>query len=89
MGTEQGAALGTTALKTLQESVLKQYLEDYIVHWDSLLSDIQIIPFSGKKQMVEVLNIISGEHSPIRLFLEAVDQETSLSCLDKDQSLLE
>jgi type VI secretion system protein ImpL len=89
LGTEQGAALDETALKTLQESVLKQYLEEYIVHWDSLLADIQIIPFSGKKQMVEVLNIISGEQSPIRVFLEAVDQETSLSCLKKDQSLLE
>ncbi len=33
--------------------------------------------------MLEVLNIIAGKNSPLRLFLEAVDQETSMKCLPK------
>jgi type VI secretion system protein ImpL len=74
----------------LRENVFKLYLEDYIKVWDTLLDDIQIKPFSGQTQMVEVLNIISSNNSPLRLFLEAVDQETSMSCLTKkDKSILD
>ena len=88
-GSQQEFSLSTSEIKVLDESVLKLYFLDYIKYWDDLLEDIQIKSFSSQTQMVEVLNIISGEHSPIKFFLQSVDQETSMSCLDeKDQSLL-
>ncbi len=82
--------LSAEELKILRENIFKLYLENYIKAWDALLDDIQIKPFSGQTQMVEVLNIVSSDNSPLRLFLEAVDQETSMSCLTKkDKSLLD
>jgi len=89
-GTKKQEKLSAEELKTLRENIFKLYLEDYIKTWDALLDDIQIKPFSGQTQMVEVLNIISSNNSPLRLFLEAVDQETSMNCLaKKDKSLLD
>lgn len=89
LGTKRATVLSAAELKVLRENVLKQYFKDYIEQWDGLLSEIQIKPFSGQEQMVEVLNIISGDNSPLRLLLQAVDQETSFNCLAaKDKSLL-
>ncbi|MEE9344246.1 MAG: type VI secretion system membrane subunit TssM [Methylococcales bacterium] len=88
-GTTQEVIFSAAEVDALTESVLNLYLKDYIRHWDDLLDDIQIKPFSNQAQMVEVLNIISGEHSPIKLFLESVAQETSMKCLsNKDTSIL-
>ncbi|WP_333874583.1 type VI secretion system membrane subunit TssM [Methylobacter sp.] len=90
IGMTKQEKLSDQELKLLGENVFKLYLEDYIKTWDALLDDIQITPFSGQTQMVEVLNIVSSDNSPLRLFLEAVDQETSMSCLvKKDKSLLD
>ena len=90
VGSEKQGKLSEEELKDLRENGFKLYLEDYIKAWDALLDDIQIIPFSGQTQMVEVLNILSSDNSPLRLFLEAVDKETSMSCLErKDKSLLD
>lgn len=90
LGTKQAARLTDAELKTLRENVLKHYFEDYIQQWDGLLSDIQIKPFSSQTQMIEVLNIIAGENSPLRLLLQAADRETSFACLaEKDKSLLD
>ena len=89
LGTEKQSALSDAQLKDLRQQVLQLYLQEYIQHWDDLLADIQIKPFSNQTQMVEVLNILSGDNSPLKLLLQAVDKETSLSCLaKKDQSLL-
>ncbi len=88
-GTQQDPGFSASEIKVLNESVLKLYLQDYINYWDDLLEDIQIKSFSSQAQMVEVLNIVSGEHSPVKLFLQAVDLETSMSCLENDdQSML-
>ncbi|CAA9889690.1 IcmF1 [Candidatus Methylobacter favarea] len=90
LGTKQEKSLTDSDLLMLRENVLKHYLEDYIEPWEALLKDIQLKPFSSQTQMVEVLNIIAGENSPLRLFLEAVDQETSMNCLNKkDKTLLD
>ncbi|WP_084190926.1 type VI secretion system membrane subunit TssM [Methylomarinum vadi] len=87
-GIKDEKTLSKEELKVLQEDVLKLYLQDYIKHWDELLQDIQLKPFTSQVQMVEMLNIISGEHSPIKLFLQSVDQETSMACLAKKEDSL-
>ncbi len=88
-GIKQEIRLTIEELRSLHDSVLKLYMEDYIKYWEELLDDVQIKSFSSQAQMVEVLNIISGKYSPIKLFLESVDQETSMSCLNiTDKSLL-
>ncbi len=88
LGTTEDVKLTDAEIKALRENVLKQYLNDYIKQWDDLLADIQLKPFSSQTQMVEVLNIVASENSPLRNFLQAVDQETSFACLtEKEKSL--
>ncbi len=88
-GIKQQQQLSKAEVSALEDNVKKLYFQDYNQHWDDLLEDIQIKPFTSQVQMVEMLNIISGDHSPVKLFLLAVDQETSMSCLHKkDDSLL-
>lgn len=84
LGTKQEKSLTERELSMLHENVLKHYLEDYIQQWEALLNDIQIKPFSSQTQLLEVLNIIAGENSPLGLFLEAADQETSMNCLTQN-----
>lgn len=90
IGTEKKAVLSDAKLNELREVVLKKYLEEYKQIWSDLLSDIEIKPFANQAQLVEILNIISGENSPLRLLLQAIDQETSFACLDeKDKTVLD
>ncbi len=82
--------LSIEEINDLRENVLKYYLLDYISFWDDLLADIVIKPVTSQAQLVEMLNIISAKNSPVKLYLEAVTEETSMSCLSKkNQSILE
>ncbi len=90
LGTTDAVKLNDAEMKALRENVLKQYLNDYIKQWDDLLSDVQLKPFSSQTQMIEVLNIVAGENSPLRQLLQAVDEETSFTCLEeKNQTMLD
>ena len=65
-------------LETLRDDVLKLYLDDYVLEWESLLDDIQIAPFTSLAQTVEMLNILSSDRSPLQQLLVAVEKETTL-----------
>uniref|UniRef100_UPI001177B77C type VI secretion system membrane subunit TssM n=1 Tax=Crenothrix polyspora TaxID=360316 RepID=UPI001177B77C len=89
IGSGQKTEFSDTELKALKENVSRLYFEDYIKRWDSLLADIQLKPFTNQEQMVELLGVVASESSPLKLFLQAVDGETSFRCLaDKEKSLL-
>lgn len=90
LGKKQNLLLSSEDFIKLRQEVLQLYLKDYIKHWDTFLNDLRVKPFTSQLQMVEVLNIISSKHSPIRQLLVSVDKETSMSCLHKvDQSILD
>ncbi len=90
LGTTAPTVLSSAELNTLRQEVLQLYLKDYVKHWDSFLNDIRIKPFTNQTQMVEVLNIVSGQRSPVRQLLIAVDKETSMSCLNSiNKSILD
>lgn len=72
-------------LEVLRNDVLELYLEDYKNQWASLIDDIQIVLFANLAQAVEVLNILSGDQSPLRLLLEAVDRETALDRVPEEE----
>jgi len=59
-------------------------LRDYIRQWDTLLNDIRIVPIANLAQATEVLKVLSGDQSPLRLLLEAVERETTLDRVDAD-----
>lgn len=88
LGSNETLALSIEEINVLRENVLKLYLQDYIRHWDDLLADIEIKPISSQTQLVEVLNMMAGKNSPIKLFFDAAAQETSMSCLVKKDSIL-
>jgi type VI secretion system protein ImpL len=89
IGSDRKAMMTEAELKDLREIVLKKYLQDYKQHWDDLLSDIEIKSFSNQAQLAEILTLISGDKSPLRLLLQAIDQETRFACLTaNDKSLL-
>ncbi|MGB3247412.1 MAG: type VI secretion system membrane subunit TssM [Sulfitobacter sp.] len=67
------------ALIRLSRDVLGLYYDDYIVQYDKLLGDVDIIPMNDLPSAVEVTNVLSGATSPILNVLKAVSQETRLA----------
>ncbi|MEM8732029.1 MAG: type VI secretion system membrane subunit TssM [Pseudomonadota bacterium] len=83
---EQGGLLeNESALLALSRDVLDLYYNDFIARYDSLLSDLDIIPMESLSHAVEVTNVLSGPTSPIVNVLTEVSAETSLT---EDRSAL-
>ena len=77
---EQGALLDNeTALLALSRDVLDLYYNDFIARYDSLLSDLDIIPMESLSHAVEVTNVLSGPTSPIVNILTEISKETRLT----------
>lgn len=74
----EGEVTEGVATKDLILQVEELYLQDYASHWNELLADINIVPFTSLTQAVDVLNVLSGESSPLRRLLEGVVHETAL-----------
>ncbi|MFZ3582466.1 type VI secretion system membrane subunit TssM [Loktanella sp. DJP18] len=72
------------AMLNLSRDVLVLYYDDYIVQYDQLLADIDIIPMADLPTAVEVTNVLSGPTSPIANVLEAVSAETNLTSVPED-----
>ncbi len=67
------------ALIKLSRDVLGLYYNDYVLHYDTLLGDVDIIPMNDLPSAVEVTNVLSGATSPILNVLQAVSDETRLT----------
>ena len=79
LGPQSEITVDQAELARLEGDVLSLYLDDYAAHWDGLLADVVIAPFSSLQHSVEMLNILSGPNSPIRSFLMAAARETTLT----------
>lgn len=88
-GTQSESSLSEVELELLRQEVRKLYLDDYARQWSALLNDIRIVPFKTLEETVQILNIISGVNSPMRLVLEAVEWETTLQRDEEQQSLVD
>ena len=62
----------------LRQDVLGLYLDDYVRKWDSLIADVQIVPFRSMSEGLDELNTLSGPNSPFRNLFQAFDAETQL-----------
>lgn len=77
---EQGSLLeNESALLALSRDVLDLYYNDYISRYDTLLSDLDIIPMESLSHAVEVTNVLSGPTSPIVNILTEISKETRLT----------
>lgn len=73
-------ASGSTGLDTtaLSREVTRLYFRDYISSWWQFLEDIRIRPFSNFHEAAEILNIITGDESPLVLVLRGAAEQTDL-----------
>jgi type VI secretion system protein ImpL len=81
LGPELERLSGNTDLAKLSNQVQRLYYDEYIQVWDQLLSDVRIVPLRNLRQAVEVLNLLSSNHSPLRSYLTLIQQQTSLARL--------
>jgi type VI secretion system protein ImpL len=65
--------------KKLEDDVAQLYMTDYAQRWDQLVADVGIVPIRSLPQAAEVLNVLSGPTSPLKLFLVDVAKETKLT----------
>ncbi|MEM6304079.1 MAG: type VI secretion system membrane subunit TssM [Pseudomonadota bacterium] len=67
------------ALIRLSRDVLGLYYSDFVLQYDRLLGDLDVIPMTDLAAAVEVTNVLSGATSPVINVLEAVSDETRLA----------
>ncbi|MFG1462662.1 type VI secretion system membrane subunit TssM [Xanthobacter sp. DSM 24535] len=63
----------------LKKDMLALYTSDYVAQWEALLSDITIAPFATLQQEMAVLQALIGPPSPLKVYLTAVAQQTTLA----------
>ena len=66
-------------LLAMSRDVLDLYYNDYVLQYDRLLGELDVIPMTDLANAVEVTNVLSGATSPIANVLEGIAQETKLT----------
>lgn len=80
---EEQWVLGSAAQESadvagLAREVRRLYFEDFLREWEALLADLAFVPVGNAAQAVDLLRVLSGEHSPLKQLLLAVARETDL-----------
>jgi len=73
--------LNKAELEQLETSIRKLYYAEYIDTWDTLLSDMKIVPFRNVNHATKVMDVMSGPNSPLRQLLSSVERNTNLTRL--------
>lgn len=63
-------------MEKLRRNILGLYLDDYTRHWDALLANVALKPFSTLQQGQDELFALSAPDSPLRDLLVAIDKQT-------------
>jgi type VI secretion system protein ImpL len=71
-------AAATRSAAGLGADVVELYERDYILTWEGILNDIELVPFSKTSQASETLSKLAGPTSPLRGVLAAVSDNTNL-----------
>lgn len=79
LGAPQDAEPDKEALILLSRDVLDLYFTDYVVAYNLLLSDVDLVPIGNLAQAAEVTQILSSPTSPLVNILTAVHYETRLT----------
>ncbi|MDR0702305.1 MAG: type VI secretion system membrane subunit TssM [Azoarcus sp.] len=103
VGKDEAWVLGTAGngRNTLQEiasgklarDVKRQYVADYISHWQRYLDDFGVREPVGLRDAAQILDTLAGVDSPLMRFMQGAARETTLykeaSRQDADKSLLD
>jgi type VI secretion system protein ImpL len=79
-GDDQGE-LSHAEIEQLDEELRRLYYEEYVRTWDAVVEDLRIVPFTSPGHALKVVEVLSGETSPIRSVLQGLDRNTSLTRL--------
>jgi type VI secretion system protein ImpL len=66
-------------LLAMSRDVLDLYYNDFVLEYDTLMGELDIIPMNDLANAVEITNVLSGATSPIANVLEGIAQETKLT----------
>jgi len=73
---------------SIEQSVLKNYQQDYIKYWDDLISDLSIRPLGTKAESLSILEPLTPDGNNLILkLLQAIKKETDFSA-EKDEKFL-
>jgi type VI secretion system protein ImpL len=79
-----GSGVSAASWLKLTSQVTDLYERDYNNAWDTLLSDLEIVPASTVQQYADALGILAGPTSPLRGVLRIVVENTSLVTSSSD-----
>lgn len=83
---EESWILGATAQasnnpaeqRQIIDTLCRLYLSDYLQRWQDLLSDIKFKEVNSPNTALDLLQVLSGPASPLRLLFQTVTRETAL-----------
>lgn len=85
---EQNWVLGVKAQDSdadrLYSDFKRLYLAEYQKAWDEVLANVKFKPQPSNNQLVETLDFLSRPDSPLKLLLELIEKNTSLSKLSTE-----
>lgn len=79
LGPNRSAPPDQSAMARLRNEIAAAYAADFIAVWDQLLSDVTIVPFKSAQDATDILGRLSGPASPLKAFLIAAAQETTMN----------
>jgi type VI secretion system protein ImpL len=71
-------------LERLYGDFKRLYLAEYQKNWDGVLTGIKFRPQPTNNQLVDTLDLLSRNNSPLKLLLELIEKQTALSRLSAE-----
>ncbi|BDC44384.1 type VI secretion system membrane subunit TssM [Paraburkholderia terrae] len=88
LGREE-SVLTPNGIDDLKSAMTQLYYDEYIKQWDALLADVAVVPFDGVEKGARVANVLAAPDSPLKAFMLAASQETTLGTVKTGGSLVE
>ena len=79
LGPNKAPAVDQGAMTQLRNEIAGAYAADFNSAWDQLLSDVTVVPFKNAQDATDILGRLSGPSSPLKIFLIAAAQETTMN----------
>jgi len=88
LGSKTPENLSSDALKALQNTLMNNYIENYVNAWQDFLSHTQIRKFASLTQLDQALQTLTKNHSPLEQILALVQQNTQLDNQPNNNNIL-
>ncbi|MBS1247701.1 MAG: icmF1, partial [Proteobacteria bacterium] len=78
LGTAARVSSDPVERQQVADGVCRLYLDDYLRQWQELLADVQIKGFDSPNAALDILQVLSGPTSPLRVLIGTVVRELAL-----------